>query len=109
MKKQLLTYPLLADKATEYSRDASGLVQIIKQMPEGLAKSQLKLAYVDAARYIWIFCCALAGVAFVASLWTKALPLDREHETKQGYKHTANPVDDEEGKVMDSGKDTDLE
>lgn len=108
MKKKLLTSPLLVDKATEYYRDASGLVQIIKQMPEGLAEAQLKLAYVDAARYIWIFCCALAGVAFIASLWTKALPLDREHETQQGFKHTAKPVD-EEAKVTDDGKDTDLE
>jgi hypothetical protein len=108
MKKKLLTYPLLAAKATEYSRDASGLVQIIKAMPDGLAKSQLKLAYVDANRYIWIFCCALAGLAFVVSLWTKALPLDREHETEQGFKHTAKPAD-EEAKVLDDSKSTDLE
>jgi hypothetical protein len=106
MRKKLLTYPLLADNAVEWSRDASGLAQIIKSMPSGLAKDQLKLAYVDSLKYVWIFCCALAGVAFIASLWTKALPLDREHETEQGFKHKSKAAD-EEAKVADTEKKAD--
>lgn len=41
----------------EHSRDVRGLVRIIKGMPEGLVKAQLKLACIDAARSIWVFCC----------------------------------------------------
>jgi hypothetical protein len=95
MKKKLLTYPLLADKASEWSQDASGLVQTIKNMPAGLAKDQLKLAYVDSLKYIWIFICVLAGVAFIASLFTEALPLDRALETEQGFKQKPKESDEE--------------
>jgi MFS family permease len=95
MKKELLKYPLLADKASEWSQDASGLVQIIKTMPAGLAKQQLKTAYVDSLKYIWIVLCVFAGVAFVVSLWTEALPLDRALNTEQGFKHKTKSTDEE--------------
>lgn len=86
MKKELLKYPLLASNATEYSKNASGLVQIIKEMPAGLAKSQLLESYTVGFRYVCIVMCALAGVAMIASFFTKALPLDRELETEQGFR-----------------------
>jgi len=95
MEKKLLTYPLLADKAVEWSHNASELVQIIKEMPAGAAKEQLKTAYVDALRYVWIVLCVFAGVAFVVSLWTEALPLDRALETEQGFKHKRKSSDEE--------------
>jgi MFS family permease len=95
MKKELLKYPLLAGNATDYSRDASGLVQIIKAMPESLAKTQLLKSYTDALRYVYIVLCALAAVAMVASFFTKALPLDREFETDQGFRHQERNADEE--------------
>ena len=95
MKKELLKYPLLAGNAVEYSRDASGLVQIIKAMPVSLAKSQLLKSYTDSLRIVYIVICALAALAMVASFFTKALPLDRELETDQGFRDQ-NRVADEE-------------
>jgi hypothetical protein len=51
MKKKMLSFPLLADLAGEYSRDAAGLVQIIKDMPAGEMKEQLRESYTDALKY----------------------------------------------------------
>jgi len=84
--KELEKYPLLAENAVAYSRDASGLVQIIKEMPASLAKSQLLESYTVAFHYVCIVMCAFAGVAMVATLFTKALPLDRAFETDQGLR-----------------------
>lgn len=95
MKKELLKYPLLAANATEYSKDASGLVQIIKAMPASLARTQLVKSYTDALRYVYIVLCVFAAVAMVASFFTKALPLDRELETDQGFRHQDRAADEE--------------
>ncbi|KAF2663020.1 MFS general substrate transporter [Lophiostoma macrostomum CBS 122681] len=96
MKKKMLTYPLLADKAAEYSNDAAGLVQIIKAMPEGLMKTQLKDSYADSLKYIWIVMTVFAALALGLSLLTKAYPLDRALETEQGFKEKKRAKDVEE-------------
>lgn len=85
MQKKLLSYPLLAGNANEYSRDASGLVQIIKGMPAGEMKDQLLLSYVDALRYVWIVLTVLAFCALASNMLLKNLSLDREHVTEQGF------------------------
>lgn len=95
IKKKLLTYPLLASNASTYSMDASGLVEFIKQMPDGLAKTQLLESYVYGLRTVWIVCTALAGAALFSSLFIKGLPLDRELETEQGYKRKSAQSDAE--------------
>lgn len=93
MKKKMLTYPLLADKAAEYSKDAAGLVQIIKALPDSEMKDQLKDSYTDALKYIWIVMTVFAAVAFAASAFTKAYPLDRALETEQGFKEKKKAKD----------------
>lgn len=95
-KKKMLTYPLLADKASEYSRDASGLVQIIKAMPAGEMKDQLRESYTDALKYIWIVMTVLSAVALIATVFVKAYPLDRALETEQGFKEKTRAKDDVE-------------
>jgi len=95
MLKKLKTYPLLAARAVEYSADSSGLVQIIKTMPEGPEKTQLKQAYTDSIRMIFIVICALAGVALVAGAFTEKFSLDRQLETEQGYNGKARKEDEE--------------
>ncbi|PVI08234.1 MFS general substrate transporter [Periconia macrospinosa] len=85
MKRKMLTYPLLADMAGEYSKDAAGLVQIIKAMPEGEMKLQLRESYTDALRYIWIVMTAFAGVALIASAFTKHYSLNTALATDQGF------------------------
>jgi hypothetical protein len=96
MKKKMLTYPLLADKAAEYSNDAAGLVQIIKALPDGDMKTQLKDSYADSLKYIWIVMTVFAALALALSLLTKAYPLDRALETDQGFKEKKRAKDVEE-------------
>ncbi|CAI6281877.1 unnamed protein product [Periconia digitata] len=93
MKRKMLTYPLLADKAAEYSKDAAGLVQIIKAMPEGDMKLQLRESYTDALRYIWIVMTVFAGVALIASAFIKHHSLDVALETEQGFKEKKRTKD----------------
>ena len=63
------------------------MVQIIKSTPDGQNKLDLRTAYVDSVRLIYIVLCALAGVALFASLFIKGYSLDRALDTEQGFKH----------------------
>lgn len=84
MHDNLLKYPALAPMATEYSKDAAGLVQVIQAMPDGVNKINLKDAYTDSLRIVWIVCCAISAVALAFSLLTQEYDLDRALETDQG-------------------------
>ncbi|KAF2636372.1 MFS general substrate transporter [Massarina eburnea CBS 473.64] len=95
MKRKMLTYPLLADKAIEYSQDAAGLVEIIRALPDGDVKLQLRESYTDALRYIWIVMTVFAAVAFAASAFTKHHSLDTALESEQGYKEKRKSKDAE--------------
>jgi hypothetical protein len=53
-------------------------------------KGEIVAAYVDSFRVIWIVICMLALVAFLLSLiFVKDISLDRELETKQGFRYKA--------------------
>lgn len=95
LEKKLLTYPLLAPMAKSYSSDASGLVQIIKTMEHGPARTQLIQSYADSLKFVWIVMCALAGVALLSSFLIKGLDLDRALETEQGFQVEKKTVDEE--------------
>lgn len=97
MKKKMLTFPLLADMADEYSKDAAGLVEIIKALPAGEMKDQLRESYTDACKYIWVVVTVLSALALVSSAWTKAYDLNRVNESKQGFKHKEKVTDAEGG------------
>lgn len=97
IKKKLLTYPLLAPMAEIYSKDATGLVAIIKAMQEGTEKTQLIKVYADSLKIIWIVMCALSGVGLVASLFMKAYTLDQELTTLQGF-DGGKPIGDPEAR-----------
>ncbi|OGE50913.1 hypothetical protein PENARI_c015G03751 [Penicillium arizonense] len=86
MFSNLMKYPDLAPMAGTYSKDAAGLVQIIKAMADGADKANLKEAYTDSLRTVWIVCCAVSGVALVISLLTEHYDLDRDLETNQGLR-----------------------
>lgn len=87
IKKQILSYPLIAPMADVWSADATGLVAIIHNMAEGDAKSQLVHAYADALKMVWIVMCALAAVGGISSLFIKGYTIDQVHETAQGFDH----------------------
>ena len=95
LKKKLLNYPLLAPMANAYSSDASGLVQIIKEMQHGPARTQLIQSYADSLKSIWVVMTALAGVALLSSFLIKGFELDRALETEQGFKVAKRNADEE--------------
>ena len=97
IKQKLLSYPLLAPMAGQYSKDATALVSVIKSMAEGTEKTQLIQAYADSLKTIWVVMCALSGVAMVANIFIQGYSLDQEHKTLQGF---------HEDKVEDPEKDT---
>ncbi|KAJ5765774.1 hypothetical protein N7520_005333 [Penicillium odoratum] len=95
MYKNLLKYPALAPMASAYSKDASGLVQVIKGMADGATKLNLKEAYTDSLRIVWVVCCAISGVALLFSLLTQSYDLDRALETSQGLRDGKDNLDSE--------------
>lgn len=95
IKKKLLTYPLLASKAEEYSRDSSSLVQIIKGLPAGLERTQLIQSYADSLKIVWVTLCALSAVALFLSLFTEGLDLNKPLETDQGFREKKKASDEE--------------
>ncbi|KAJ8114865.1 hypothetical protein OPT61_g3354 [Boeremia exigua] len=93
MKKKMFTYPLLAEMASEYSKDAAGLVEIIKAMPAGDVKDQLKESYTHALRYIWIVMLVFSGLALIGSWFIKAYDMNAALETEHGFKHEESERD----------------
>ena len=88
---ELRKYPDLARNATALAQDASGLVQVIKAMPEGVVgRTSVVNAYADALKVVWVVMAGLAFVAFVLSLGTKGLSLNAEMETEQALKEKGN-------------------
>jgi hypothetical protein len=96
LKKKMLAYPLLAPLANEYSRNANGLIQIIRAMPaDSPVRIQLIQSYADALKVIWVVVCAFSGVALIASFWTQELDLNRDLVTEQGFVHEETTEDEE--------------
>lgn len=99
VRQKILTYPLIAPMADVYSQDATSLVGIIRGMADGDAKVQLIQAYADSLKIIWVVMAALAGVAMVASFFTKGYSLDQIHQTKQGFVETRRAGEEEKGEI----------
>ncbi|KAE8422273.1 major facilitator superfamily domain-containing protein [Aspergillus pseudocaelatus] len=97
MYTNLHKYPTLAPMAREYSKDATGLVQIVKAMPNMEDKAHLQEAYTDSLRVVWAVCCIVCGVALVLSFGTQRYSLDRALESDQGLA-TCNMINAHEGK-----------
>ena len=84
---ELQEYPELARNATALAKDASGLVQVIKAMPEGAAERvAIVNAYADALKIVWVVMAGLAGVALLLSFLTKGLDLNAGMESEQALK-----------------------
>jgi hypothetical protein len=84
LSARLLAISELADKAYEYSSDASSLVLTIINMEDGLEKRELVQAYADSLRIVWAVMCVLSGIALLGSFWVRPVSLDRKLNTKQG-------------------------
>ena len=96
IKTKLMRYPLLAPVASQYSKDATALVSIIKAMQEGEEKTQLVQAYADSLKSIWLVMCALSAAAMLANVFIQKYSLQQEHSTLQGFHEDARVRDEEE-------------
>lgn len=96
MYHNLLQYPSLAPRASEYSQDAAGLVQVIREMPAGAEKLMLQTAYTDSLRIVWAVCCAVCGVGLLTSLLTESYDLNRALESNQTLRSEKDAIADEE-------------
>lgn len=85
IRQEIERYPSIAMHAEEWSQDASGLVQIIRTLPEGAARTNLVQCYADALRVVWIVMTALSAFAMVSSVFVQHFDLNRELETEQGF------------------------
>jgi len=99
VRQKILQYPLIAPMADTYSQDATSLVGIIHAMADGEAKIQLIQAYADALKIIWVVMAALAGVAMIASFFTKGYSLDQIHQPKQGFVEARRSSEEEKGEI----------
>ena len=88
MKQRLLKIPSLADKAVQYSRDASSLAQTLKSLPNDSTKDELVQAYADSLKVVWVVMCALSGLGLFLSLFIQKQSLDRALVTEQGLQST---------------------
>lgn len=97
VKKNMSQYSDLSDKAVEYSKDASAMVEVIKKIPASqiAVKGELITSYVDSLRMLWLVMFVLAIFALViAAIYTKSISLERELETEQGFSGgKTKPVD----------------
>ncbi|RFU35015.1 hypothetical protein B7463_g1332, partial [Scytalidium lignicola] len=98
ISKKLSAYPLLAPLAEQYSKDAAGLVQVIKSMPHGLERTQLVQAYADSLKIVWAVMAGLAGAALLTNFFVKAYSLDVALDTEQGFAGKKKVVDVEKTK-----------
>ncbi|KAL2865207.1 major facilitator superfamily-domain-containing protein [Aspergillus lucknowensis] len=96
MYHNLLQYPSLAPMASVYSQDAAGLVEVLKAMPDGPDKLNMRTAYTDSLRIVYAVCCAVCGVAFALSLLTESYDLNRALESNQTLRSEKNPKADVE-------------
>ncbi|KAF5677962.1 multidrug transporter [Fusarium heterosporum] len=98
-RKQIEKSPEFANKAEEWAKDASALIQVIKKSPASmqLMKDTIIDGYIKGLRTVWLVMTLLACVALLVSLiCVKAKSLDRkfetEHELHQGTVEEKNAV-----------------
>ncbi|KIW92317.1 uncharacterized protein Z519_07301 [Cladophialophora bantiana CBS 173.52] len=104
MVKNLQKYPAYAARASDLAKDAAALVEIIKNTPAGANKLDLRTAYTDSLRTVYIVIAALAGFSLVASLFIKGYDLNVGLETEQGL-----IVSGKKAKGGESGRDEEAE
>ncbi|KAK4502278.1 hypothetical protein PRZ48_005703 [Zasmidium cellare] len=90
IKQEIEKYPSITGHAQEWSKDASGLVQIIRTLPHDGAREDLVQCYANALRVVWIVMTAFSAFALVTSAWTQHFDLNRKLETDQGFAYGKN-------------------
>lgn len=104
-QQRLRENPEFADKASEWSKNASALVEVIRELPASMdaMKEAIVDGYMESLRTVWLVLCVLASVALVAAVvLVKHKSLDREFETEHGLVEAKSGKEDEktsEGQV----------
>ncbi|KAK3646026.1 hypothetical protein LTR22_014461 [Elasticomyces elasticus] len=88
MKREISRHASIAEHASEWSAEASSLVQVIKHMEHGVARDDLLESFANALIVVWMVMVALSAVALILSLGTQHYDLDRPLETDQGLQET---------------------
>lgn len=83
IKYHLQQVPNLAPMATEYSKEASTLLNVVKSMRDDANRTSLKVAYARSLTDVWMFLCGVAGLVLISSLFVKSYSMDRELYTRQ--------------------------
>ncbi|KAL8745965.1 MAG: hypothetical protein Q9190_001962 [Brigantiaea leucoxantha] len=96
IRKKLTEYPSLAPLAGQYSRDATALVSVIREMKEGAEKRELVQAYADAIKMVWLVMAALSGAVLISTFFVKGYSLDQKMDTLQGFDHGKRQNGEEE-------------
>lgn len=90
LASKLKAYPEFADRATDLAKDATSLVQWMKDAPPGPARTHMRTAYTESIRTVYIMAAVVALIATIASFWTKHYDLDQELQTE----HALEDVDE---------------
>jgi hypothetical protein len=104
IRQNILSYPLIASMADEWSQDATALVEIIKIMEDGPVRDQLMSSFADALKIVWAVMCGLAALGGFTSIWTKAYSLDQVLETKHGFIEAERESDPEATKIQNEAE-----
>jgi len=78
LRNKLKAYPEFASRADELAKDATSLVQWMKDAPPGDARTHMRMAYTESIRTVYIMAAVVALIATVASFWTRHYDLDQE-------------------------------
>ncbi|KAI1494727.1 major facilitator superfamily transporter [Biscogniauxia mediterranea] len=82
-KQQLGRLPGFASVADEYSRDATIVVEVIRDMPEGTPKRQIIQAFSSSLQAVWLSLLAFSTVGLILSTTVKGYSMKQEHVTEQ--------------------------
>lgn len=82
-RAKLKAYPSLAPLADHFSREATSVAKILKEMNPGPVKQQLTQAFADSLKTIWIVLMSLSALAFILTPFIKEYSLKQEHKTEQ--------------------------
>lgn len=83
MERRLRSLAMTTAQASTLAKEASGMAEMLRGLPDGEDKSNLRHAYTDALRVVWVIMCGLGGAAFLGALFIRRTKLRREHFTEQ--------------------------
>ena len=86
LRSKLESYPLLAAKAQNITKDAAAMVEAIRRMQKSPLRDSVIKSYIVALRMVWFGISGLAVIASVVALvFTKDSTLNRALYSEQSF------------------------